>query len=186
MTNTEAIAAMIDALNASGIEYMITGSLASSHYGIPRLSLDADFVVEPGNEPIPRRLAEVSPLIRVDPQMSFETVTHTYRHLATISGSPFKLELFLLSDDEHDRTRFSRRVQIEFMNRKTWIASPEDVVITKLRWAISGNRAKDVLDVHNVLVMMRDHLDWNYVRSWCGRHGSLTLLDEILAKLPSP
>lgn len=38
-----------DALSASGITYLITGSFASNYYGIPRSTKDADFVVQLGS-----------------------------------------------------------------------------------------------------------------------------------------
>jgi hypothetical protein len=51
------------------------------------------------------------PLLRLDPQMSFETITETSRFIIGWKDHPFKIELFLLGDDAHDRERFRRRRQ---------------------------------------------------------------------------
>lgn len=52
MTGSEIAAAMIDALNASGIPYLLAGSFSSNFYGIPRSSKDADFVIHLGDRPL--------------------------------------------------------------------------------------------------------------------------------------
>lgn len=46
MTNEEAAMAVVDALESLEIPSMIVGSLATNFYGIPRMTLDADFVLE--------------------------------------------------------------------------------------------------------------------------------------------
>lgn len=46
MTADEAVVALLDALEAVGLPYMIVGSLASTFHGIPRSTRDADFVIE--------------------------------------------------------------------------------------------------------------------------------------------
>ena len=60
MTADEAVVAVVGALEAVGVPYMIVGSLASNFHGIPRSTADADFVVElePGRL---QRLGDVLP-----------------------------------------------------------------------------------------------------------------------------
>ncbi len=112
--------------------------------------------------------------------MSFETNTGTYRQLIEHKGSPFKLELFLLSDNPHDQMRFERRVEVAFFARRLWLPTPEDVIIWKLRWA----RSKDRDDVRAVMGVQQDKLDWPYIEGWCGRHGTRALLEEIRRTVP--
>src|SRR5437016_6229362 len=102
-----------NALSASAIPYLITGSFASNYYGIPRSTKDADFVVQLGSalgQEFGQRLGEKFIL---DPQLSFETVTGTYRQYVRHRRSKFKIELFLLSLDEHDQERFRRRIEVD-------------------------------------------------------------------------
>jgi len=55
----------------------------------------------------------------------------------------------------------------------------------KLRWAIAGkSREKDADDARNVLSVQQGRLDMPYIRSWCEKHGSLDLLNEILSSVP--
>jgi hypothetical protein len=102
--------------------------------------------------------------------------------IATHAASAFKVEFFLLSDDPHDRERFARRRRKPLPAREAFVASPEDVVITKLRWSKGGNRKKDIDDVRNVIRAQEKTLDWDYVHRWCDAHGTRALLDRARAE----
>jgi hypothetical protein len=99
MSGNEAVVKMIEALEACEIPYMLVGSYSTSAYGIPRLTQDADFVMELGETSITELARRLAPSIRIDPQMSFETVTMTRRYIAEVAGTTFKIELFLLKDE---------------------------------------------------------------------------------------
>lgn len=180
MTGNEAVRAVIDALDAFGIDYVVVGSYASNSYGIERTTRDADIVIDVRDASLAALFARLRPAIRFDPQMGFETVTTTRRHVADVEGSPFKIELFQLGDDPHDRERFRRRRAIESGGRPMAILSAEDVIVTKLRWA----RPKDREDVRDVIAVQGDGIDWPYVESWADRHGTRALLDEIRRSIP--
>ena len=46
MTPDEAVVAVLAALDAAAIPYMLVGSIASNFHGIPRSTRDADLVVQ--------------------------------------------------------------------------------------------------------------------------------------------
>jgi hypothetical protein len=184
VTGEEATALVIDVLNAAGVPHMLVGSLATNLYGIPRSTQDADLVLELRSIPIAALVNRLPPDFRLDPQMSFETVTGTTRYLLELPRIRFKVELFLLSDDPHDQERFNRRVRARFHERDTFVLTAEDVIISKLRWALHARRAKDEDDVRNVIAVQGPRLDWEYIHRWCERHGTRALLDRIRASLP--
>ncbi len=163
---------------------MLVGSNSSSAYGIPRSSQDADFVIELGEKSIMELSRRLNPSIRIDPQMSFETVTMTRRYVAEVVGIPFKIEFFLLNDDPHNQERFRRRQRVSVLDRQVWMPTPEDVIVTKLHWALLANRSKDRDDVRDVIAVQGDRIDWDYVHGWCEQHGTRALLDEIRASIP--
>ena len=169
-----------DALTASGIPYLLAGSFSSNYYGIPRSTKDADFVVELRSGVGRDFLARLGADFEADPQLSFETNTGTYRQLLRHTGSPFKVELFLLSNDPHDQARFRRRVPVNAFGRQLWLPTPEDVIIMKVRWA----RSRDQDDVRGVIGVQGEKLDWPYIQDWCQRHGTLGLLEEIRRSVP--
>lgn len=181
MNPNDLVFRVIDALDQVGIPYMLVGSYSSNVYGVPRATQDADMVLQLKNEPISAVARLLGSDLKLDPQMSFETVTATMRHIVLHTDSSFKIELFLLSDDPHDQRRFVRRRPAQLAGRTVYLPSPEDVIITKLRWSKGGNRSKDVNDVVNVLAVQAGALDLAYIRDWTDRHGTRELFERLLA-----
>ncbi|MCC6581166.1 MAG: hypothetical protein IT440_12070 [Phycisphaeraceae bacterium] len=175
MTSQDGAYQVVDALNRLGIAYMLVGSFSSNAYGTARATGDADFVIETDQRIDDLRRA-LQPHFRMDSQISFEPTQGTTRYLFHHDGTGFLVEVFVLSDDEHDRARFSRRRSIERGGRVAYFPSPEDVIIQKLRWG----RRKDQADVAGILALQKDKLDWTYLRLWCDRHGTRALLDAIV------
>jgi hypothetical protein len=160
MLSDEAIIAMVEGLEASGVPYMVVGSLSSNFYGVPRSTRDADFVIELEGRSLKDILRHLGPEFQLDPQASFETITGTRRYKLQIIETAFEVELFLLGSDAHDQSRFARRRRVSFFGRQASIPSPEDVVVTKLRWSLQEGRLKDRDDVRNVLAVQSGNLDW--------------------------
>jgi hypothetical protein len=142
-------------------------------------------VVELGNRSPSEIASRLGVDFDLDPQMSFETVTGTYRFIASHRASAFKVEFFLLSSDPHDAERFARRRREPMGVAEAFVASPEDVIVTKLRWSKGGNRKKDVDDVRNVIRVQGAAIDWPYVERWCDVHGTRDLLDRTRVEAAS-
>lgn len=184
MTGNEAVITVAEALEGCGLSYMLVGSYSTNIYGSDRSTQDADFVIELGETSIGELSRRLVPAIRIDPQMSFETVTMTRRFVAGVAETTFKVEFFLLGGDAHDQERFRRRRTVSFLGRQIWIPTVEDVIVTKLRWAVLANRSKDHTDVRDVIAVQGNQIDWDYVHGWCEQHGTRALLDEIRASIP--
>ena len=184
MTPDEAVVSVLAALDAAAIPHMLVGSMASNFHGIPRSTRDADLVVQLAAGGLQRLAAELPAGLLLERQGAFEAVTGTIRYLVTLAGSPFVCELFELSDDPHDRARFARRLSARVLGREAFVASAEDMVITKLRWVVAANRPKDREDIRNILAV-QGQLDWGYIDTWCATHGTAQILADIRASLPS-
>jgi hypothetical protein len=176
MTTGESITLRVaQALETCGISFLLSGSFASNYYGIPRSTRDADFVLQSQHPVGPEFAEQLGEDFLLEPQLSLETNTGTFRQVLRHAKKTFKVELFLLSQDPHDQARFSRRRAVRLFERQVWLPSPEDVIITKLRWA----RGKDKDDVRDVMAVQQDSLDWRYIEDWCRRLGTLPLMAEI-------
>ena len=163
MTAEELLVAMIDALEAVEIPYMVVGSFSSNYYGIARSTKDVDLVIEFAADVLSDISRRLGPRFRIDRQSPFETVTGTTRNLITVADVPFQVEVFRLSRDPHDNERFRRRQRARLHERETWLPTAEDVIIAKLRWAALARRNKDLDDLTNVIAVQRDAIDWDYV-----------------------
>lgn len=185
MTAEQAIIAMIQALNDLALPYVLVGSLSSNFHGIPRSTQDADVVLHLGDASISAIADRLGPSFRLDPQMSFEIVTGTKCFVVNLVDNHFSFELFLLSDDPHDQERFRRRCRVRLFGQETFLPTPEDVIITKLRWSFHTERTKDIEDVRHVIAIQKDRLDWDYVTRWCDLHGTRTLLESVRNSIPA-
>lgn len=170
MTGDEAVVAVIDALESAGVGYMLVGSLATNFYGVPRATQDADFVIQLGAVRLSEVIDRLGLGFRLERHESFETI---------IGASGGGVLLFHLSDDDHDQERFRRRRRVTLLGRHVSLPTAEDMIITKLRWAITRAGIKDREDVRDVVAIQGERLDWGYIHSWADRHGTRALLDEI-------
>jgi len=184
MTSPAFIGIVIDALQQLNIPYMLVGSFSTNFYGTPRSTKDADFVVQLDASALRSLELSLGSDFEFDRQMTFETVTSTMRYRVRHKATAFMIELFELSSDAHDQSRFGRRVEVPFAGRKAFLPTPEDVIVTKLRWSRHGQRAKDLEAAENVLLAQRGTLDLAYIRSWCDQHGTRDLFEDLLKKLP--
>jgi hypothetical protein len=187
MTGEEATLAVIEALDHVGVPYMLVGSFSSNAYGVVRATKDADIVVAWQGRSVSSVMKNLGSEFRLDPQMQFESVTGTIRSIIEVESIPFRVELFRLSDDPHDLVRFERRQRVFHagFGRQILIPTPEDVIVTKLRWAVGAGRGKDRNDVRDVIAVLGDDaLDWQYIYRWAEEHGTRDVLDEIRASIP--
>lgn len=184
MNGTDALISLIRALERSDVPYMIVGSYSSNFYGIPRSTRDADLVVSLDHADWGKLTSILPPDLELEQQASFEMVTSTRKELIKVKDSLFEIELFYLSNDAHDSTRFDRRQKVEILPGVTaCLPTAEDVIIQKLRWCRSAKRAKDFADVVAVLQVQGPRgFDWPYIEAWCARHQTLDLLAEAKAE----
>ena len=175
----EAVCAMLDALNEAGVSYMLVGSFSSNAYGESRSTKDADFVVQLAPEERRAVFQALPDEFEIDPQPLFETITGHTRQIVRVPSIPFEIELFDLSHDAFDQSRFSRRMRTTMSGRTVWLPTAEDVIVQKLRWAKLANRLKDFLDAQGVLKVRAELLDWQYIEQWCERLAIRDKLDEL-------
>lgn len=176
---------VIEAAESAGVEFMAVGALAAGAYGVPRSTRDVDLLVSVNVEGgVAAMIARLDPVVQFDAQVVFDTLTWGRRHVGqSRSAPPFKVELFEMFDDPFVQSEFARRQQVfvPVLGRATWMPTPEDVIVQKLRWG----RRKDLDDARDVLaVQSPDSLDMVYIEKWCAQHGTRERLQAALADIP--
>ncbi len=184
MEELEAVQALIDAMEATGMDYVLVGSLASSHFGLIRTTEDADFVIRATTDQLAKLKSATQSVWQWEPQTAFDPVTGKTRHLLHLGKTRFKAELFELEQDDFDLSRMNRRVRRKARGRQRFVQTPEDIIVQKLRWYKALERSKDWNDLHPVIAAQEGKLDWPYIREWCQRLELTDLLDKALATLP--
>jgi hypothetical protein len=158
---------MASALQAADVPYMLTGSLASSLYGLPRATNDIDIVIAPGRQQL-FLLVEI--LEKADLYVSREEVTTALETRGQFNvidfSSGWKVDMIVCKNREFSMTEFQRRRESEVAGVPLVVASPEDVIIAKLEWARLGQSEQQLRDVAGILQMNTGALDLAYIERW--------------------
>lgn len=174
------VARILDELD---VPYAIGGSLASSMYGIPRSTQDADLVADLKIEHVRPFVAKAADHFYVAPERMTQAIQHhssfNLLHLKTV----IKVDVFVLKPDPLSRLEMARRRALPVPGESgthLQVASPEDIILQKLLWYQMGNRISDRQwgDILGVLKIQRAELDFNYLKEWAAHAGVEELLRE--------
>lgn len=187
MSQPELLRLVGERLEAAGIDYMVSGSIASSLQGEPRATHDIDIVVA-----VRRPAAEVAGRLKASfPEPEFYLDENAVRD-AIMSRGMFNLidvrsgdevDFWLLTDDSFDRTRFERRYVEIFEGRGVPVSRPEDTILMKLRWAaMLGGSEKQFTDALRVYEVQHGQLDEPYLDQWAATLGVRDALIRVRAE----
>ena len=175
---------VIRALEDLGASAWIGGSLASSIFGIPRATQDADIVADLPLEmarPLVERLgdgfyADAEQIASgIERRASFNVI-----HLATM----FKVDIFIAGRDTWSKrvTQRRRSVEIDEQGTEVLVTSPEDIILHKLLWYREGGHVSDRQwrDALGVLQVQGERLDRAYLEEMAEELGISDLFEELL------
>jgi hypothetical protein len=164
---------VVAVLDEAGIEYMVTGSIASSLQGEPRLTHDLDFLVEISADQVAVVLAAFPhPEFYVSEEAAAEAIRTEgmFNVLHTTEGD--KVDFWILTSDAFDQARFGRRYVERVFGLDLKVSMPEDTILMKLRWAkLSGGSEKQFLDALHVYEVQAGTLDLAYIEQWADTLG---------------
>lgn len=168
MSQPQLLKRLVLALQGLGVPYMLTGSLVSSLQGEPRSTHDIDVVVEL-HAAAAERLAQAfpEPEFYVTDIAIREALQHRsmFSILDTTSGD--KVDLWMLTDEAFDQSRFARREPADVLGMRVFVSRPEDTIVQKLLWTeMSGGSEKHFQDALGVFEVHRGSLDESYIASW--------------------
>lgn len=161
----EVVEIVAKALTEIGIEYAVTGSVASGLHGEPVATQDVDIVVRMTEEQA-RRLGQALPprLYRNE-----ESLAEAARNGALVNvidmDTAFKVDLSVVSPTPFHRSVFDRRQGMEFESdgMKIDVVSPEDIILMKLLWRRDTQSAKQWENALGVARVKGARMDWKYL-----------------------
>jgi len=155
MPGPEPLVAFLEPLERLGLRYCITGSVAASVYGEPRLTADIDVVLL-------LRPDDVAALRTTFPESAYyvppdETLLAEIgrRSRGTFNlihnASSFKADIYVAGKDPLHAWALDHRRRIDLEGGGTWIAPPEYVILRKLEFLREGGSDKHVRDIRFML-----------------------------------
>jgi hypothetical protein len=154
-------------LDQAGIAYMLSGSFASAHYGIPRSTQDIDLVIEASTAQL-RAFIEGLPASEYYADMGSALEAHERQSMFNVIdlATGWKVDLIIRKSRPFSQEEFRRRQRVSLHDVPLFVASAEDVVISKLEWAKLAQSQRQIEDAAAILRMRWDGLDHSYLEKW--------------------
>lgn len=172
MTLAEVLADIPGRLDRAGIPYMVTGSIASTLHGVPRMTLDLDVVIDPTPETLRAFLdALPSDKFYADPEAAQQALRQRDQFNVVEPATGWKIDLLIRKDRPFSREEFGRRRLAVISGIPTYVATAEDMIIAKLEWARASGSERQLADVAGILAVSGPHLDFAYVKRWVAELG---------------
>lgn len=172
---------VLDRLGAAGVEYMLTGSMASNYWGIPRTTHDLDFVLVLNPEQTQRFVAVFESGFFIQPDSVYSAFQPPFQFNVLDEQSALKADFWLLRDDAFEQTAFRRRTPLALFGVSAWIATAEDVILHKLYWNKLTPSQRQLGDAAGVYAVQGSSLDGDYLRHWAAYLAVQDELADLLA-----
>lgn len=182
----QAMIPVIEAFEEQEISYFVGGSVASSLLGLPRTTLDVDFVAVLQSRHVVQLANKLLDAYYVSVPMIHQAIRSescfNVIHLSTM----FKVDVFVCKSRLFDQSAMARIRRAEIgepgNELQVWISSPEDLVLNKLEWYRKGDEISERQwrDTQGVLKVQRDQIDASYLRKWAVEIGVADLVERAL------
>jgi Uncharacterised nucleotidyltransferase len=150
----------------------LTGSFASSYYEALRSTLDIDIVIAPTREQL---ACLVDYLQKHDYYADHDAAFQAYREQSMFNAldneTGWKIDFIFRTSRPYSQEAFRRRKAITFEGLPFFVATAEDVILSKLEWAKMGESHRQLEDAATVLKKQRQTLDRQYLVHWVASLG---------------
>ncbi len=167
-----ALKPLIASFNELKIKYYIGGSLASSIYGMPRATLDADIVADINLNQIKTLKNNLEKKYYIDENMIKDAIKNNSSFSLIHFETSVKIDIFVYKNNAYQKKAIERGVEDTLVENdqssKFRFASPEDIIINKLNWYQMGGKVSERqwLDVIGVIKIQGISLDKKYLKNW--------------------
>ncbi len=160
-----------DILKDLKIPYIITGGIAVSVWGRPRYTADIDIVVEmiPRNiNPFAKKLLTVDKDVYILEEAMQKALENKGEFNFIHPQSGLKVDFWVVGDN-FEKQKIKRGIYKKIDDKKVCFSSPEDLILSKLRWYKISPSDRHIDDIKSVLKISAKILDRKYLKKWIKR-----------------
>ncbi len=176
-TELEVLGLVSDRLSTRGLPFMLTGSFALAYYATPRMTRDLDIVVALNDHDVDLLVAAFVPDFYIDVETARTAVKSERMFNLMHLESGVKVDFIVRKSTKFRQVEFARRQPISIADIRTWIVSREDLILSKLVWALESNSEQQRRDIHQLLA---EAADFDQLHKWAPQLGVATLLNELM------
>jgi hypothetical protein len=151
-------------LNSLGVAYMVTGAVAATIYGEPRLTHDIDLVIDLRFEDIEKFIDAFPPEEFYCPPaevIRLETDRDQRGHFNLIHHETgLKADVYASGRDPLQKWGLAKRKAVSIGGEDVWLAPPEYVILRKLEYYREGGSEKHIRDITGMLELSREQIDF--------------------------
>jgi hypothetical protein len=164
-------------LNNAEIDYMLSGSVALTFYGKPRMTRDIDIVVVIPFKEVDRFVTLFEQDFYIDKGMVEDAIRNQSMFNIIHLGTIIKVDFIIRKNQEYRILEFSKRKRKKLEDQEIFVVSIEDLIISKIYWAKDSFSEMQIKDI--VSLMDLDY-DRDYVNEWCSRLGLELILGRVM------
>ena len=170
---------LVEKLSEAGIPFMLVGSVAASYHGHPRSTFDIDAVVDADEETLCRFARSLGEGYYVSEESVRQAVRSEMAFNVIDEATGYKADLIVRKERPFSRTEFSRRMRVIILDKTLEMATPEDVILSKLEWSKLGSSERQWADALQVARTQGQGLDLAYIEKWSRELGVADLWERI-------
>lgn len=165
------------------IPYLVTGGMAVLVWGRPRFTADIDIVIKLKQENIDsfkKALMAFSRAGYVDESVMREAVSKKGEFNFIDGETGVKVDFWVLKEaNPFDASQLERKKVKNILGQKVYFISPEDLILSKIKWYQESQSSRQLEDVESILKISGRKLDTKYLKQWAKRLGVLGILNKL-------
>ena len=177
---TFAFRRVVEALEQIAAQYLVVGSTAAGAWGVARSTRDIDIVAvitQSSVEKFLEALKDDEIYFPADEARRAAVVGGSFNVLHTTTGG--KVDIFVCSlANKFEVSRLDRRVKLDVLGVSTWVATPEDVVLSKLLWRAETRSETQWRDCIEIAASQK--LDHDYLKFWASYLGISADVEDLI------
>ncbi len=187
MEDWQVVAQIARALEENEIPYAIVGGYSAIYWGRPRFTQDADLLVEL----TPAKVRDLASAFARDFVVSREAMEEAVRRHSEFNlihqTEVFKTDLWVAPPTPYEQEVLRRRKRGALGHTEAYYQSPEDTILSKLRWCkLSNFSERQFEDALGVYEIQEPSLDQFYLDRWAQTLDVSDLLARVREQAARP